>query len=300
LGLPNKRISGNLALAGYDDIFQASAFTADYSGERIVELPLRELYPPEFHPFQVNDDEAMDRLVKNVVQYGVREPGLARPLADGGYELLAGNRRKRACERAGLPTMPVIVREMDDDSAVIAMVDSNIEQREKLLFSEKAWAYRIKLEALNHRGSKSENPGQLSVEILCEQTGESKNTIFRLIRLTDLVPDLLDLVDTKRLAFGPAIELSYLTRTEQTSLAECMEKHLAKPTLKQALDLKKSSQEGGLTADAIEAVLGADVQQKPDNRAVIKQFRDYFPEHYTPEQMVNVIVDLLTKWKAEC
>ena len=213
-------LSNNTALAGFGDIFQPTAepiasVNADpfvaASGETVVEISLEELHPPEFHPFQVNDDLSMERLIKNIKQYGVREPGLVRPRTGDngnpdGYELLCGNRRKRACELAETPTMPVIIRELDDDSAAIAMVDSNLEQREKLLLSEKAWAYRVKLEALNHQGVKSDIPGQLSVDILAEQTGESKTQIFRLIRLTELIITLLDKVDTKQIAFNPAIE----------------------------------------------------------------------------------------------
>ena len=168
--LPKQRTAGNLALASYGDIFQPEA-----SGVSVTDVPLTELFPPEFHPFQVNDDEAMTRLSENIKRYGVREPGLARPRAEGGYELIAGNRRKRGCELAGLRTMPVIIREMDDDSAVIAMVDSNLEQREKLLFSEKAWAYKIKMDALNHKGAKSEDGH--SADILAAQTGENKSYI---------------------------------------------------------------------------------------------------------------------------
>ena len=169
LKLRKTAVSGNLALVNYDDIFNSKAIPIN--GERVDEIPLEELHPPEFHPFQVNDDQSMTRLSKNIMLYGVREPGLARPRADGGYELVVGNRRKRACELANKPTMPVIIRDMDDDSAVIAMVDSNLEQREKILYSEKAWAYRVKLDALDHNGIKGE---MLSADILAEQTGESK------------------------------------------------------------------------------------------------------------------------------
>ncbi|MCL2815106.1 MAG: ParB/RepB/Spo0J family partition protein, partial [Oscillospiraceae bacterium] len=229
--MPKTQTIGNLALAGYNDIFKPTVkpiiITNDNS---YVEIPLEELYPPDFHPFQVNDDEAMKRLVRNIKQYGVREPGLARPRAEGGYELLCGNRRKRACELAEIPTLPVIIRELDDDEAAIALVDSNLERRETLLYSERAWAYRVKLEAMNHRGSKSDTQGQLSVDILCEQTGESKNQIFRLVRLTELIAALIDKVDAKQLAFNPAVELSYLSISEQTAIADAMEKHDVKPS----------------------------------------------------------------------
>ena len=240
-------IAENTALTGFKDIFKNTTKRTD--GETVVEIPLEELYPPDYHPFQVNDDEAMERLVKSVKLHGVREPGLARPRTDGGYELLCGNRRKRACELAGIVTMPVIIREMDDDSATIAMVDSNLEQREKLLYSEKAWAYRIKLEALNHNGIKGD---KLSVDILVEQTGESKNQIFRLVRLTELICTLLDKVDNKQLAFNPAVELSYLSQTEQTAVTSAMEKYDTKPSLSQAVRLKKLKQDDKLSIDIID------------------------------------------------
>jgi ParB family chromosome partitioning protein len=285
----------SLALASYDEIFHSHADTL--GGERVVEIPITDLYPPEYHPFQVLDDESMSRLTESVKQYGVREPGLVRPLSDGGYELLCGNRRKRACELAGIPTMPVIIREMDDDSAVIAMVDSNLEQREILLFSEKAWAYRVKLEALNHRGVKSENPGQLSVEILCEQTGDSKNQIFRIVRLTELVPDLLDKVDVKKLAFTVAVELSYLSRTEQAAVVSAMAEFEIRPSLSQAIQLKKMSQAGDLTTEAIRKLLSK--EKKPVGKPKSEmRFRQYFPPGYSPEQMEAIIVRLLSEWKA--
>lgn len=292
--VPKPKVTSNLALVGFDDIFRSS--TAGTGGETIIEIPIVELYPPEFHPFQILEDESMTRLTESVKQYGVREPGLARPRAEGGYELLCGNRRKRACERGGITSMPVIVREMDDDSAVIAMVDSNLEQRESLLFSEKAWAYRVKLEALNHRGVKSDNPGQLSVEVLCEQTGESKNQIFRLVSLTELVPALLDRVDAKKLAFTTAVELSHLSRTEQTMVADAMDEYQTRPSLSQAVRLKKASQSGELTAEVIRELLSQ--EKKPSGQPkVAARFREYFPPGYSPEQMESVITELLAAWK---
>ena len=227
------------------------------TGERITEIPLNQLYPPEFHPFNVFDDEAMDRLAINIKQNGVREPGLARPRIDvngnlDGYELLAVNRRKRACEIAEVPTLPVIIREMSDDEATIAMVDSNLEQRETLLYSEKAWAYRVKMEALNHNGIKGDKH---SHEIIMDRTGESKNQIFRLIRLTELVVGLLDKVDTKKIAFNPAVELSYLSQVEQVAVISAMENYGIKPSLSQAVRLKKLKQAGELTADMIDEIL---------------------------------------------
>ena len=290
---------GNLALAGYNDIFQPDAPASDASYERVVNIHLTELFPPDFHPFQVNDDLAMARLVRSVMKYGVREPGLVRPRAGSGYELLSGNRRKRACELAGLDIMPVIVRQMDDDSAAIALVDANLEHRQQLLFSERAWAYRIKLEALNHRGAKSEEPGELSVKVLCEQTGESKNTIFRLIRLTYLVPDLSDKVDSKKLAFNPAVELSYLSRKEQAMVVDAMAKYEIKPSLSQAVCLKKISQGNGLTAQDIEAVLSQPKKISDNAKNAASQYSRFFPESYTPKQIEAVIIELLAGWQAE-
>jgi len=303
--LPKKKVIANLSLAGYNDIFtsttveNSSATTVnDKDGERIVEIPLSDLHPPEFHPFHVNDDEAMDRLAQNIRQYGVREPGLARPRADGGYELLAGNRRKRACELAEHPTLPVIVRDMDDADATIAMVDSNLEQRETLLYSEKAWAYKVKMEALNHNGVKGDRH---SYEVLMEQTGESKNQIFRLIRLTELVVGLLDKVDSKQLAFNPAVELSYLSQVEQMAVIASMESHGIKPSLSQAVRLKKLKQDGDLSVDVIDAIL-SECKKPPkegDEDEEISRFRQYFPDGYTAKQMNKVISDLLKKWQKQ-
>jgi len=292
-----KNVTGNLALTGYEDIFQPTMTPAtNVTGETIIHIPLAELHPPDFHPFQVNDDSEMKRLVKNIKQYGVREPGLARSRADGGYELLCGNRRKRASEIAEFTTMPVIIRELDDNSAAIAMVDSNLEQREKLLYSERAWAYRVKLEALNHQGVKSDIPGQLSVEILCEQTGESKNQIFRLVRLTELIVALIDKVDTKQIAFNPAVELSYLSQTEQTAVASMMEMYEVKPSLSQAQRLKKLKQTGTLTAEKIEEVLSEAKKPPKGEPTGLMRFRKFFPPDYAPKQMDAVITSLLEDW----
>jgi ParB family chromosome partitioning protein len=263
-------------------------------GEIIVTLPLSELYPPEFHPFAVNDDEAMTRLSDNIRRYGIREPGIVRPREDGGYELLCGNRRKRACEIAGIQTLPVIIRELDNDSAAITMVDSNLEQREKLLYSEKAWAYRVKLEALNHNGKKGD---MLSVDVLVEQTGESKNQIFRLIRLTELTVTLLDKVDAKQLAFNPAVELSYLTHKEQTAVADAMAKYDVKPSLSQAQRLKKLEQAGELTLEMIDGILSESKKSPKSETKSAARFSQYFPPEYSLKQMDAVIVELLTAWK---
>ena len=291
--MSNLALAAGIQLAGYDDIFGST--TAQFDGERVVEISLVDLFPPDFHPFNVADDEAMTSLVRSVKQYGVREPGLARPRMEGGYELLCGNRRKRACELANIVTMPVIIRSMDNDDAVIAMVDSNLEQRERLLFSERAWAYRAKLEALNHKGVKGDG---LSVDVLVEQTGESKNQIFRLVRLTELVPDLLDKVDSKQLAFNPAVELSYLSRMEQAAVVEAMAKHEVKPSLSQAVRLKKMKQDGELTAGEIDRVLSEVKKPTANEAAGIARYRRYFPPEYSSEQMEAVIMRLLIEWKA--
>ena len=237
-----KNVTPNISLTGFDSIFKSTV--PGNTHEEIVLMPLDELLSPDFHPFQVNDDDEMNRLVDSVKKYGVREPGIARIKDDGTHELLAGFRRKRASELAKIPYMPVIKRNMDDDDAVLTMVDSNLERREKLLFSEKAWAYRIKMEALNHKGKKSDLN---SVDVLVEQTGESRNQIFRLIRLTELICTLLDKVDARQIAFNPAVELSYLTQKEQSIVADVMEKYEIKPSLSQAQRLKKMSQNGKLT-----------------------------------------------------
>ncbi len=291
--MPREKTVGSLALASYDDIFDIGEGNA--GGERVVELPLPELYPPEYHPFQVVDDDAMYRLAVSVKAEGVREPGVARPRAEGGYELLCGNRRKRACEIAGLATMPVIIRELDDYQAAIIMVNSNLEQREKLLPSERAWAYRIMMETLNHNGVKGE---QHSYEIMVERTGVKKSQLFRVIRLTDLIAALIDRHDAGRLSFMPAVELSYLTITEQTAVADAMERHEVRPSHSQAMRLKKLSQEGGLTPERIDGIIAEEKAPPKDKPTGSMRFRKYFPPEYSQKQMEAVIVSLLKQWKA--
>jgi len=298
------KVTDNIVLSGYNDIFSvtaepavASPPTADTQGERIVEIPLTKLHPPEFHPFHVNDDDSMIRLSKNIKQYGVRNPGLARPRPDGDYELLCGNRRHRASELAELPNMPVIIRKLDDHSAAIAMVDSNLEHREKLLFSEKAWAYQIKLEALNHQGKKSDNPGELSINILCNQTGESKNQIYRLVRLTKLIVTLLDKVDSNQLAFNPAVELSYLSQKEQSAIASAMDKYEIKPTLSQAVRLKKLKQAEELTLEMIDSILSESNNPHTKEPTGTMRYREYFPSDYSQTQIDEIITALLKDWQ---
>jgi len=291
--MPLKQTAGNLALASFDEIFNTAGII-NIDGECIAEVSLADLFPPNFHPFQLNDDEAMYRLAANIKQYGVCEPGLARPRTEGGYELICGNRRKRGCEIAGLASMPVIIREMDDDCAVIVMVESNLQQREKILPSERAWAYKVMMEALNHNGVKGENH---SYEIMVERTGVKKSQLFRIMRLTELIVALTDKVDTNQLAFNPAVELSYLSVAEQTAVAEAMVEHDVKPSLSQAIRLKKLKQDDSITADAIDAILSETKKPPKSEPASITQFRKYFPSDYSPEQMEKVIIELLTKWK---
>jgi len=286
--MPHKNTLGNLALTNYNSIFDGAP---DTGGEYIREIPLAELYPPDFHPFHVNDDEAMARLSENIKQYGIREPGLARPRDGGGYELLSGNRRKRACEIIGLSTMPVIVRELDDDSAMITIVDSNLEQREKILPSERAWAYRVMMEALNHKGVKGE---MNSHEIMAQRTGIKKNQLFRIIRLTELINALLDKVDENKLSFNPAVALSYLSQTEQNVVASVMDEYGVKPSLSQAQRLKAMKQDGKLTVDAIRSIFSED--KKPPKSSA--PFSKYFPSEYSAKQMEAVIIELLTSWKS--
>jgi ParB family chromosome partitioning protein len=287
-----RKTDGSLALAGFDDIFGG---VMPQVGEVVTEIPLAELFPPDCHPFQVNNDAAMGRLVESIREFGVRDPGLARKRSDGGYELLCGNRRKMACELIGLPTLPVIVRDLDDDSATIAMVDSNLQQREKILPSEKAWAYRMKMEALNHNGVKGDRN---SCDVLAEQTGECKTQIFKIIRLTELVEVLLDKVDRRELAVMPAVELSYLSFEEQTAVVDCMDKYAVKPSLSQAVRFKRMKQAGTLTAAVIDAVLSE--EKKPPHTAPTAgtHYRKFFPPDYSPKQIEAVIVGLLKDWKA--
>jgi ParB family chromosome partitioning protein len=283
---------GNLALAGYDDIFNAGTLR---NGETIAEIALAELHAPDCHPFRVNDDESMTRLAESVREYGVREPGLARTRSEGGYELLCGNRRKRACEIVGLATMPIIVRELNDDLAVIAMVDSNLQQRDKILPSEKAWAYKMKMDALNHSGIKGDKH---SCDIMAERTGEEKTKIFRYIRLTELIEALLDKVDAREMALTPAVEISFLSYEEQRIVAECMARHEVKPSLSQAVRLKKMKQAGTLRSEAIDSILAE--EKKTDRTAPTSgaHYRKFFPPDYSAKQIETVIIGLLKEWKA--
>ena len=275
--------------------------------ERIQEIPLSELHPFKNHPFRVVDDEAMQRTVESVAQFGVLAPALARPRPEGGYELVAGHRRMRASELAGLETMPVIVRQMDDDTATIAMVDSNL-QRETLLPSERAFAYKMKMDAMARRAGRpsKENSGQVgrdfqgkeSREIIAEQTGESARQVQRFINLTNLIPELLDMVDRKEIAFNPAVELSFLKKEEQQGVLEAMDYGQSTPSLSQAQRIKKLSQVGMCTQEAMNTIMNEEKKSELDTITLKNDvLRKYFPRSYTPKQMQDTIIRLLEQWQ---
>ncbi|MEH2933953.1 ParB/RepB/Spo0J family partition protein [Oscillospiraceae bacterium 21-37] len=292
--------AAKIQMTGFDDLFGPSAEPA---GEQFQEIALAELHPFKGHPFHVTDDEKMREMAASVAQHGVLVPGIVRPKPEGGYELVSGHRRRRACELAGLDTMPVFVRELDDDEATLIMVDSNL-QREKILPSEKAFAYKMKLEAMKRKAGRPGNAncgpvGHKSRDDLAEKSPDSARQIQRLIRLTCLHPALLQMVDNNKLVLRPAVELSYLTQEEQASLLEIMGKLAAVPTLEQAQRLKKYSQEGRLSPDVMDAVLGerrAAVSQVTLKKDCLKQ---YFPQSYTQKQMEDVIFSLLENWKSQ-
>lgn len=274
--------------------------------ERVQEIPLSELHPFKNHPFRVVDDEAMQRTVESVAQFGVLAPALARPRPEGGYELVAGHRRMRASELAGLETMPVIVRQMDDDTATIAMVDSNL-QRETLLPSERAFAYKMKMDAMKHQGERTDltsgqlgrkSDGKESREIIAEQTGESARQVQRFINLTNLIPELLDMVDRKEIAFNPAVELSFLKKEEQQGFLEAMDYGQSTPSLSQAQRIKKLSQAGMCTQEAMNTIMNEEKKSELDT-VMLKNdvLRKYFPRSYTPKQMQDTIIRLLEQWQ---
>ena len=293
----------NIRLTSVDDLFSTEESRADEQREKVQEIPLSELYPFPNHPFKVVDDERMLDTADSIREHGVLVPAIARPRADGGYELIAGHRRKRGCELAGLDTMPVIVRNLDDDASTIIMVDSNI-QRESLLPSERAFAYKMKLEAIKRQGARTDltsgqvvQKSRLSVEIVANQAGENYKQVQRYIRLTELVPDLLDMVDTKKIAFNPAVELSYLKPEEQTALIEAMDSEQATPSLSQAQRLKRFSQEGTLSPDMMRAILSEEKKADMDRVTLTGDtLRKYFPRSYTPRQMEQTILKLLESW----
>ena len=293
-----------ISLKPIDDLFETDDSREDAIRERVLEIPLCELHPFENHPFKVLDDGAMRDTADSIAKYGVLIPGVVRSRTLGGYEIIAGHRRKRGCELAGLETMPVIVRELDDDEATIIMVDRNL-QREALLFSERAFAYKMKLEAIKRQAGRpaknsaqdgQEYRGRLSVEIVAEQAGESREQIKRYIRLTALTPELLNMVDEKKIAFNPAVELSHLAEAEQVTLLDMMAKYEATPSMSQAGRLKKHSQEGRLTPEILDAVLAE--EKAVTEKLTIKGglLKKYFPQSYTPKQMEDTIIRLLEGW----
>ncbi len=291
-----------MELTSYDEIFSTEESRQDAAREKVMDIPLSELYAFRDHPFKVQDDERMLDTAQSIREYGVLVPAIARPRKDGGYELISGHRRKRGCELAGLETMPVIVRDMDDDAATIVMVDSNI-QRESLLPSERAFAYQMKLEAIKRQGARSDltsaQVGQKlnARQMVAKDAGESAGQIQRFIRLTKLIPQLLDMVDEKKIAFNPAVELSYLKPQEQTELLDAMESEQATPSLSQAQRLKKFSQEGRLSLDVMRVIMSE--EKKHDlNRVTIgsDKLQKYFPKSWTPAQMETQIIKLLESW----
>ena len=294
--------SVNVSLNSYDDIFSTEESRQEEQREQVQQIPIRELFPFKNHPFKVLDDESMQRTVESVEQYGVLSPLIARPRPEGGYEIISGHRRQHAAQLAGLDALPVIVRQMDDDAAVLLMVDSNL-QRENILPSERAFAYKMKLEALKNQGARSDLTSvqvapKLSTEKIGEEVGMSKDNVKRYIRLTNLVPELLDMVDEKKIAFNPAVELSYLDEAQQRDFLEAMNDTQNAPSLSQAQRLKKLAQEGHFSYDVAFAVMGEEKKDELD-KVVIKNdtLRKYFPRNYTPKQMEDTIIKLLEQWQ---
>ena len=294
----------NVSLKGADDIFSTEESRQEQQREQVQQIPIGELFPFKNHPFKVLDDESMQRTVESVEQYGVLSPLIARPRPEGGYEIISGHRRQHAAQLAGLDALPVIVRQMDDDAAVLLMVDSNL-QRENILPSERAFAYKMKLEAIKNQGARSDltsgqivQKSKLSIERVAEDAGEGYKTVQRFIRLTNLIPELLDMVDEKKIAFNPAVELSYLDESQQRDFLEAMEDTQNAPSLSQAQRLKKLAQEGHFSYDVAFAVMGEEKKGELD-KVVIKNdtLRKYFPRSYTPKQMEDTIIKLLDQWQ---
>ena len=293
----------NVSLKGADDIFSTEESRQEQQREQVQQIPIGELFPFKNHPFKVLDDESMQRTVESVEQYGVLSPLIARPRPEGGYEIISGHRRQHAAQLAGLDTLPVIVRNMDDDAAVLLMVDSNL-QRENILPSERAFAYKMKLEALKNQGARSDLTsrhvvGKLeAADLVGKGNEESGRQVQRFIRLTNLIPELLDMVDEKKIAFNPAVELSYLDEAQQRDFLEAMNDTQNAPSLSQAQRLKKLAQEGRFSYDVAFAVMGEEKKDELD-KVVIKNdtLRKYFPRSYTPKQMEDTIIKLLEQWQ---
>ena len=295
--------SGNLALKGLDDLFSTEENRQEEQREQVQQIPIDALHPFTNHPFKMLDDEAMTRTVESIAQYGVLAPLIARPRPEGGYEIISGHRRQYAAKLAGLDTLPVIVRKMSDDAAVILMVDSNL-QREHILPSERAFAYKMKLDAIKNQGARSDltsdQVGQKlwSVEQVASDAGESKTQIQRFIRLTNLVPELLDMVDEKKIAFNPAVELSYLDESQQRAFLEAMNDTQNAPSLSQAQQLKKMAQQGDFSYEKAFDVMGQEKKSEKDTVTIKNEtLRKYFPRSYTPKQMEEKIIQLLDAWQ---
>ena len=296
--------SGNLALKGLDDLFSTEENRQEEQREQVQQIPIDELHPFTNHPFKVLDDEAMTRTVESIAQYGVLAPLIARPRPEGGYEIISGHRRQYAAKLAGLDTLPVIVRNMDDDAAVILMVDSNL-QREHILPSERALAYKMKLDAMRRTSGRpsKENPRQLvgnfeTADVIGKESGESGRQVQRFIRLTNLVPELLDMVDEKKIAFNPAVELSYLDESQQRDFLEAMEDTQNAPSLSQAQQLKKMAQQGEFSYEKAFDVMGQEKKSEKDTVTIKNEtLLKYFPRSYTPKQMEEKIIQLLDAWQ---
>ena len=299
-----KSSAKKIELASVDDLFSTEEGRQDAKLEKIQEIPLSELHPFKNHPFKVKDDEAMMETADSIKQYGVLVPAIARPDPEGGYELVAGHRRHRASELAEKETMPVIVRDLDDDAATIIMVDSNL-QRESLLPSERAFAYKMKLEAVKHQGARTDltsrqvgEKSQTSIQKVADQAGESQRQVQRYILLTVLIPELMDMVDEKKIALNPAYELSFLKKEEQVDLLDAMDSEQATPSLSQAQRLKKYSQEGHLTLDMMRVIMGEEKKSDLDRVTFTSDtLRKYFPKSYTPQRMQETIIKLLEAWQ---
>ena len=296
----------NVSLKGADDIFSTEESRQEQQREQVQQIPIGELFPFKNHPFKVLDDESMQRTVESVEQYGVLSPLIARPRPEGGYEIISGHRRQHAAQLAGLDALPVIVRQMDDDAAVLLMVDSNL-QRENILPSERAFAYKMKLEALKNQGARSDLTcgqfghkliGAKARDIVADESGDNARNVQRFIRLTSLISELLDMVDEKKIAFNPAVELSYLDESQQRDFLEAMNDTQNAPSLSQAQRLKKLAQEGHFSYDVAFAVMGEEKKDELD-KVVIKNdtLRKYFPRSYTPKQMEDTIIKLLDQWQ---
>ena len=295
--------SGNLALKGLDDLFSTEENRQEEQREQVQQIPIDDLHPFTNHPFKVLDDEAMTRTVESIAQYGVLAPLIARPRPEGGYEIISGHRRQYAAKLAGLDTLPVIVRQMSDDAAVILMVDSNL-QREHILPSERAFAYKMKLEAIKNQGARSDSTSsqvgmKLQVlDIVGQEAGDSRNQVHRFIRLTNLVPELLDMVDEKKIAFNPAVELSYLDESQQRDFLEAMDGTQNAPSVSQAQQLKKMAQCGEFTYEKAFDILGQEKKSEQDTVTIKNDIlRKYFPRSYTPRQMEEKIIQLLDAWQ---